>query len=58
MRQKLNGLKDAVGDASPLAGISRAQRKKYEQFFELIYKCSANQMAAKALIDRILQSIK
>jgi molecular chaperone HtpG len=58
LRQKLNGLKDAVGDASPLARVPKAQRKNYERFFELIYKCSANQMAAKALIDRILQTIK
>jgi hypothetical protein len=58
LRQKLNGLKGAVGDASPLAGVPKAQRKNYERFFELIYKCSTNQMAAKALIDRILQTIK
>lgn len=58
LRQKLNGLKGAVGDASPLAGVPKAQRKNYERFFELICKCSTNQMAAKALIDRILQTIE
>jgi len=30
----------------------------YEQFFELIYECSVNRVAAKSLIDRILLKIE
>ena len=29
----------------------------YEHMFGLIYECSANQVAAKALIDRMLRKI-
>jgi molecular chaperone HtpG len=57
LRNKLERLIDAsAAETSPLAAVPRAQRKSYERFFELIYKCSTNQMAAKALIDRILQT--
>jgi hypothetical protein len=58
LRNKLHRLVDDDATAtSPLAVIPRAQRKTYEKVFELIYKCSTNQIAAKALIDRILQTI-
>ena len=39
---------------SPLMRLPEAQRKTYEHFFELVYECSTNRVAAKALIDRIL----
>jgi hypothetical protein len=42
---------------SPLADLPKAKRKMYEQFFSLIYECSANRVAAKSLVDRILQKV-
>lgn len=53
-------LEKAVGSympASPLAGLSPAKRKMYEHLFGLVYECSTNRVAAKALIDRILLKI-
>lgn len=47
-------MKDESAVSSPLMRLPKAQRKIYENFFELIYQCSANRVAAKALIDRIL----
>ena len=43
--------------SSPLMRLPEAQRKMYEHFFELVYDCSANRVAAKALIDRILMRL-
>ena len=45
---------DKVLVKSPLDRLSANKRRSYEQFFELIYECSSNRVAAKALIDRIL----
>ena len=61
-RQRIESLKgelsaamnDEVEISSPLMRLPEAQRKMYEHFFELIYQCSLNRVAAKALIDRIL----
>jgi hypothetical protein len=53
-------LQTAVGagaPVSPLAHLAPAKRKMYEHVFGLIYECSANQVAAKALIDRILAKV-
>jgi hypothetical protein len=47
----------ANGPAAPLADLPPAKRKMYEHLFALIYQCSANQVAAKALVDRILTKI-
>ena len=51
-------LSEAMGDdavvPSPLMRLPEAQRKMYEHLFELVYECSANRVAAKALVDRIL----
>lgn len=43
--------------ASPLARLPDRERETYQRFFEMIYECSANRNAAKALIDRILMKI-
>ena len=48
---------DKVHDASPLARLSAEKRVMYEHLFGLIYDCSANRSAAKALIDRILMKV-
>lgn len=42
---------------SPLANLPKAKRKMYEHLFSLIYECSANRVAAKSLVDRILQRV-
>lgn len=42
---------------SPLADLPKAKRKMYEHFFSLIYECSANRVAAKSLVDRILEKV-
>ena len=42
---------------SPLTRLPHRKRQTYERFFELIYECSTNRVAAKALIDRILLRI-
>ena len=39
---------------SPLTRLPRSKRQTYEHLFELIYECSTNRVAAKALVDRIL----
>ena len=40
--------------AAPLMRLPEVERQRFENFFELIYECSTNRIAAKALIDRIL----
>ena len=50
-------LKEKTVSTSPLARFSDEKRETYERFFELIYECSTNRLAAKALIDRILMRI-
>ena len=58
LRAKLSTLvNDEVLPQSPLARLSNRERRKYERFFELIYECSTNRVAAKSLIDRILMRI-
>ncbi|MER9602769.1 molecular chaperone Hsp90 [Mesorhizobium sp. M0243] len=63
---KIDSLRAQLGDAmnddvpvsSPLMRLPDAQRQTYEHFFELVYECSINRVAAKALIDRILLRIE
>jgi len=53
-------LSEALGMAledSPLAELPKAKRKMYEHLFSLIYECSANRVAAKSLVDRILEKV-
>lgn len=55
LRERLGTLmRDTEPVASPLMRLPEEKRKSFEQFFELIYECSANRIAAKSLIDRIL----
>jgi molecular chaperone HtpG len=37
--------------------LPEAERAQFERFFELVYECSINRVAAKSLIDRILERI-
>ena len=58
LRAKLSSLlNDKALLASPLTRLPYRKRHTYERFFELIYECSTNRVAAKALIDRILMRI-
>lgn len=57
-RTRLSVLMNEDGaSSSPLARLPAKSRKMYENFFELVYECSVNRVAAKALVDRILQRI-
>jgi len=59
LRGKLGrAMKEEPTERSPLDRLPPQKRKMYEHMFELIYECSANRTAAKALINRILLRIK
>jgi molecular chaperone HtpG len=54
-REKLReAMDEANAVSSPLLRLPKHKQKAYEEFFALIYECSANRVAAKSLIDRIL----
>lgn len=48
---------DKADDASPLSHMPEDKRAMYEHLFGLIYDCSTNRLAAKALIDRIMLKV-
>ncbi|OHV15330.1 hypothetical protein BK022_19830 [Methylorubrum extorquens] len=50
-------MRDGLSEDTPLARLSADKRAMYEHLFELVYSCSTNRSAAKALIDRILLKI-
>ena len=60
--ERITALREQLSEAmnedlvvtSPLMRLPEAQRKTYEHFFGLVYECSTNRVAAKALVDRIL----
>ena len=56
LKAKLKKLSGRL-DASPFDELSPQKREMYEHLFDLIYNCSTNRVAAKALIDRIMQKI-
>ena len=64
-RQRIRALRALLSEAmhdddsvsSPLTRLSASERTTYEHFFELVYECSTNRAAAKALVDRILLRI-
>ena len=63
LREQISGLETAVnavvkrnqGDA--LACVPSEKREIYREVFDLIYTCSANQVAAKNTIDRMLDHL-
>jgi molecular chaperone HtpG len=58
--EKLRGRVNAVAkeaDGSPLSALPPKKRAMYGHLFELIYDCSTNRTAAKALVDRILEML-
>ena len=44
-------------DGHKLATLLERKRATYKEVFDLIYECSANQVAAKSLVDRILSRL-
>jgi molecular chaperone HtpG len=50
-------MKEKDAQLSPLARLPANKRTMYEHLFTLVYECSTNRSAAKALIDRILHKI-
>ncbi len=57
IRSELTQLMGYIPGASPLSRLPTEKRAMYEHLFGLIYACSTNRSAAKALIDRILQKV-
>lgn len=57
IRSRLNGLLNTDSASSPLARLPADRRAFYEEMFRLIYECSSNRSAAKALVDRILERV-
>lgn len=57
LRVRISGL-TKNGEESPLALLPPKKRSQYGHMFELIYECSANRVAAKALVDRILERVQ
>lgn len=57
LRRQLEKEQGTKETAEPLARLPAGKRRLYEKMFALIYDCSANQIAAKALVDRILLKI-
>jgi molecular chaperone HtpG len=58
IRCRLNDLLETNPPSSPLARLPADRRAFYEEMFRLIYECSSNRAAAKALVDRILEKIR
>ncbi len=59
LREQLSkAMNDDEVVSSPLMRLSKTRRKMYERFFDLVYECSVNRPAAKALIDRILLKLE
>lgn len=57
MESRIASLSHAPEESNALALLPPEKRPMYEHMFELIYSCSTNRMAAKALIDRIVEKI-
>ena len=63
LRSRLTSIKKAVDaytkkiEGNILDGLSHRERATYMQIFDLIYECSVNQVAAKSLIDRMLDRL-
>jgi len=63
LRQQFSGIETAVNavvkreDGSLLACVPPEKREIYREVFDLIYACSANQVAARSTIDRILERL-
>jgi hypothetical protein len=54
LRTRLASVTETDAAKSPLDRMTAGRRALYEEMFALIYECSVNRTAAKALIDRIM----
>ena len=54
LRDEVAHLRGGEDVAAPLAHMEPEKRAMYEHLFGLIYECSTNRLAAKALVDRIM----
>ena len=63
LRSNLEKVEKAVdahstkADGDILEGLPERKRPAYKEIFDLIYDCSTNQVAAKSLIDRMLDRL-
>ena len=53
----IEDLRDNDVAADPLEVLPKSKQKVYRDVFGLIYHCSTNRVAAKALVDRMLEQI-
>ena len=58
LRSEAEQLDSEMSVATPLARMEPDKRAMYEHFIGLIYECSTNRVAAKALVDRILDKLR
>lgn len=54
LQERLSTAQKASGDSEALSHIPEAERAVVQRMVGLIYECSANRVAAKSLVDRIL----
>ena len=54
LESRLKKAKKVTSDAGPLASLPKKERETIQRMIGLIYECSANRVAAKALVDRIM----
>ncbi len=64
LRDQLNEVTTAAGtvtkqyaDRDMFAGLPASKRAIYKEVFDLVYTCSVNQVAAKNLVDRMLERL-
>lgn len=57
IKDRLNQAMGTPSDRSPLADLPPTKRKMYEHLISLIYECSMNRVAAKSLVDRIIDRV-
>ena len=63
LRSRLTSIEKSVDaytkkvEGNFLDGLPQQERATYKQVFDLIYECSVNQVAAKSLIDRMLDRL-
>lgn len=57
VRARLAAAIGSDGTRDPLDALPAAERSRYREMIDLIYECSANRVAAKALVDRIMAKV-
>jgi len=57
LERLVDKLSNSTNPDDPLLALPKSKQNTYREIFDLIYECSANRIAAKSLIDRILSRI-